>query len=337
MSRKTLVWAVLVIGCLTGVAAASINCQSNYTAGCTALFEGSLSGLREAYSDFDEAMQSPTCATDSNLVFLHALTRTAMLIIDNGADANSIFNIANSLGVTITGDNLTGLDATVSSSGGCYTPPPGAPDANEIYLKIQNFFIPEINSITAELGTIKDSPKKRFLISFPPSETGLNRTIKVDYSEVLILKGLLLAIKSQLEFKQAYNLDVNPDDPNIQNAISQLYCGEEPGVNFNINRDFLERYTDLLNVMPDGSQVLAQSKKDLINSINYYFAVIKYLQSVVGLQKDHLIYIDPNSQFAMNLVGNRLTTLRNSLTTGATGKYPLETTNKYTVRKGLKR
>ena len=88
--------------------------------------------------------------------------------------------------------------------------------------------------------------------------------------------------------------------------------------------------------MPDGSQVLAQSKKDLINAINYYFTVIKYLTVGGEVQEDHLIYIDPNSQFAMDLVGNRLTTLRNSLTTGAAGKYPLETTNKYTVRQGSK-
>ena len=83
MSRKTLVWAVLVVGCLTGVAAATINCQDNYTAGRTALFEGSLSGLREAYSDFDEAMQSPNLRQRQQLVFLHAVTRTAMLFIDN--------------------------------------------------------------------------------------------------------------------------------------------------------------------------------------------------------------------------------------------------------------
>lgn len=327
---------MLVVGGLTSVAAASTTCQDNYNDGRTALLNGSLSGLRDAYSKFNEAMQDSTCASDSNLVFLHALTRAAMLVIDNNSDANSIINIANTFGVTVIGDSFAELNINVPTSGGCYTIPPGALNATEISQEIQNSIIPEINSIIAELSTIKDSPKKRFLISFPTSETGLGKTIKVDYSEVLILKGLLLAMKSQLEFKQAYDFNVNSDDPNIQSAISQLFCGEEPSVNFNINGDFLERYVHLLNVLPAGGPVLAQSKKDLINAINYYFAVIKYLQSVVGLQKDHLIYIDPNSQFAMNLVGNRLTTLRNSLTAGAAGKYPLETTNTYKVRQGSK-
>ena len=185
---------------------------------------GAYPACADAYSDFNEAMQDPTCASDSNLVFLHALSRTAMLIIDDSslALANSYINIANAFGVTIIGDHLTALDLNVPTSGGCYTIPPGAPDATEISQKIQNSIIPEINSIIAELGTIKDSPKKRFLISFPPSETGLDKTIKVDYSEVIILKGLLLVLKSQLEFKQAYYLNVDSDDPNIQNAIAMF-------------------------------------------------------------------------------------------------------------------
>ena len=46
MSRKTLIWTLLVVGGLTSVAAASTNCQDNYNDGRTALLDGSLSGLR---------------------------------------------------------------------------------------------------------------------------------------------------------------------------------------------------------------------------------------------------------------------------------------------------
>jgi hypothetical protein len=336
MTRKTLVWTVLVIGCLTGsVATAFTNCDSSYAAGKAAMLEGSLSGLRNAYVDFNEAM--PTCASNSNLVFLHAVSRAAMLFIDdsNLALADSFIDIANGFGVTVVGDYFTALDLNVSTPGGCYTIPSGAPNANDIYLKIKNSIIPEINSIIAELSTIKDSASKRFEISFLPGETGLGKTIKVDYSEVLILKGLLLGLKSQLELKQAYDLAVGPNDPSVQDAISQVLCGTGTLPNAAIN-NWLDGYPHLLTVLSGGNSLLVQSKKDLIDAINSYFAAIKYLQSIKDSPEDHLIYIDPGDKPVFDLVGKRLTTLRDSLKKGTAGKYPVETANRYKVRKGSK-
>jgi hypothetical protein len=336
MSRKTLVWTVLIVGCLTSsVAIAFTNCDSSYTDGKAALLEGSLSGLREAYVDFNEAM--PTCASNSNLVFLHALSRAAMLFIDdsNLALADSLIDIANGFGVTIVGDYFTTLDLNVPTPGGCYTIPSGAPGADEIYLRIQNSVIPEINSIIAELSTIKDSPSKRFLISFSPSETGLDKTLKVDYSEVLLLKGLLLALKSQLEFKQVYNLTVDPNNPAVQNAMSHVFCDTGTLPNAAIN-NLLDSYPNLLTVLPGGNAALAQSKKDMIDAINYYFAVVKYLQSMKAPREDHLIYLDSGSKPMADLIGSRLTTLRDSLKKDTAGKYVWETIKKYNVRKGSK-
>jgi hypothetical protein len=331
MMKKTFVWTLLIAGCLTSVATASINCQDNYIAGRTALFEGSLSGLREAYIDFNEAMQSPACDSNSNLIFLHAVTRTAMLFIDdsNLALTDSFIDIANGFGVTIVGDSFSTLKLSVPTNSGCYTIPPGAPDANEIYLKIQNSIIPEINSIVAELSKIKNSNK--FQIAFSPSETGLGKTIKVDYGEVLLLKGLLLAMKSQLEFKQAYNLAIDPNDP----VMSHVFCDTNSLPHAAIN-NLLDSYPRLLTVLPDGNSLLVQSKKDLIDAINNYFAAIKNIQSIKAPREDHLIYIDPNVKPEVDLVGKRLTTLRDSLKKGAAGKYPVGTTNRYNVRKGSK-
>jgi hypothetical protein len=338
MSRKTLVWTVLVVGCLTSVAAASISCNDSYTNGRAALLEGSLSGLREAYLDFNDAMGSSTCASNSSLVFLHALSRTAMLFIDdsNLALADSFLDIANGFGVTIVGDYFAEVNVSVSTPGGCYTIPSGAPNANEIYLRIQNSVIPEINSILTELGTIKDSASKRFLISFLPTETGLDKTVKVDYSEVLILKGLLLALKSQLEFKQVYNLTVDPNDPTVQDVMSHVFCDTSGTLPNNAVNNLLDSNSLLLTVLPGGKAVLAQSKQDMINAINYYFAVVKYLQAMKAPREDHLIYLDSDSKPTVDLIGSRLTTLQNSLKKGTAGSYPWETIKKYNVRKGSK-
>ena len=335
MLRKTLVWTVLVVGCLAGVAAADSSCQDKYTAGRAALLEGSLSGVRAAYTDFNEAMQDQACASDNNLIFLHAVSRTAMLAIDNSdlSLAHSIIDIANAFGVTVVGDYFTELKLNVSSmQGNCYKIPSGAPDATEVSQMIQTSIIPEINSIIVELGTISDSPA--FQISFSPAETGLDKTIKVDYGEVLILKGILAVLKSQLEFRQAYNLAININDPKVKKLIDEAFCHEDLTVKFNINRDFINRYANLLKVLPGGGAVLTQSKQDLIEGISYYFTVINYIESEPGPQEDHLIYIDPADQPQIDWFGDRLQTLLDSLQNDTTGIYPLETTKTYNVYQG---
>jgi hypothetical protein len=117
--------------------------------------------------------------------------------------------------------------------------------------------------------------------------------------------------------------------------MSHVFCGTDTLPNAAIN-NLLDSNSLLLTVLPSGKAVLKQSKQDMINAINYYFAVIKYLQSIKRPCEDHLIYIDPNNKPAMDLVGNRLTILRDSLKKGAAGKYPVETTKTYKVRKGSK-
>ncbi|MGB7581216.1 MAG: hypothetical protein WBL85_02045, partial [Sedimentisphaerales bacterium] len=325
------VWTIIasVIFCLANVAAADSNCHDDYTVPAEwELFSGTLSGVHEAYYILDQGMQKSICASDSELVFLHAATKTAMLFIENG-DVNNFINIANEFGVTIVGDYFAELKVNVLKSGSCYEIPAWAPDANEVSQRIQSSIIPEINDIIAELNSISDSPTDRFEIFLEPSETGLNKTVIVDYGEVLILQGMLAALKSQLEFRQAYNLAIDTNDPKVEELINSTFCGEEPNVKFNINGDFLERYANLLKVLPDGNSVLAQSKQDLITAINYYFTCINYIISEANDQ--HLLYIDPNSMADAQFLDTQLGVFRDSLTNNTVASYPLEITKTYRV------
>ena len=153
----------------------------------------------------------------------------------------------------------------------------------------------------------------------------------VDYGEVLILQGMLAALKSQLEFRQAYNLAIDTNDPKVEELINSTFCGEEPNVKFNINGDFLERYANLLKVLPDGNSVLAQSKQDLITAINYYFTCINYIISEANDQ--HLLYIDPNNGGLADALffDTQLGAFRDSLTNNTVASYPLEITKTYRV------
>ena len=331
MSKNVWIIIVAVIVCLANVATADPNCRDDYIVPAEwELFSGTLSGVRVADYILDTGIQESICAGNRELAFLHAAAKTAMLFIENG-NANNFINIANDFGITVVGDYFDELKVNVFKSGGCYEIPAWAPDANEVSQRIQNSIIPEIDDIIAELDSISDSPADRFRIFFEPDETGLDKRLEVDYGEVLILKGMLAVLKSQLEFRQAYNLAIDINDPKVEELINSTFCGEEPSVNFNINEDFLERYANLLKVLPDGDSVLAQSKQDLIDGINYYSTVIDYIESETDEQEDDLVYIDPNSRPQVDSVGEKLRALRDSLLNDTPATFSLETTKTYHV------
>jgi len=87
MFRKTLTVAVFMCVCLVSI---SFGTEANdcIEAGRLPMFDGTLSGMRRAYQIFDDCLNDPSCsdcATNRELIFLRALTGTAMLVIqDNG-------------------------------------------------------------------------------------------------------------------------------------------------------------------------------------------------------------------------------------------------------------
>ena len=331
MSKNALTLIAAIIACWTNLAAADPNCQNDYIAPAKQeLLTGTLSGIRQANYILNIGMQKSICAGDRELLFLHAATKAAMLFIENGS-ANNFNNIANDFGITIVGDYFNELKVDVLKFGDCYEIPAWAPDANELSQRIQQSIIPEINDIIAELNSISDSPADRFQIFFEPNETGLDKRVIVDYAEVLILKGAMAALKSELEFRQAYNLAVDINDPKIEELINSTFCGQEPNVNFSINGDFLQRYANLLTVLPDGNAVLLQAKQDLVTAINYYSTTINYILSEANDQ--HLLYIDSSNggQADAQFFSAQLLTLRDSLLNDTAGSYPLEITKTYRV------
>ena len=350
---------LLIGSCFTSVVfAADPNCRGKYiTPGRESMFTGSLSGLRQAYETFDEGVQcssEPGCDcnnADANdkreLKFLHAATQTAMLFIDSN---DSFLELAKGFGVEVLGDYFESLDINVPLTDGRYKIPSGA-DANKIS-DINNFIIPEINDIIAELDSISDTAGNRFRIYFTLDETGLENNLEVDYGEVLILRGLLLAFKSQLETKLAYDVFVdvnetlldkllyedgfNPDDMNYAELAAIIYINDP--CNININEDFLNQYPNLLKILPttghtdvNGTAVLAKSKKDLLASIDSYFKAVNYISTETDNQDDDLVYIDPNDKFLFDMFKQKLTTLQNSLKYDTTATYTVETTKKYNV------
>ena len=371
MYRKTVI-PTLLIGCfcqLSTVLAAEPN--DYIVPGRSYMLSGTLSGLRLAHKTFDNGIDDQNCAdcrTNRELIFLHAATRSAMLFIDNNdVSIDSFLELAQKFGVEVIGDYFFDVNgfpdvndivhfSVLLDANGFYRVPVGAPNAVEVGEIIKHFIIPEINDTVNELDSIDDSPSNRFRIFFKPTETGLANDLEVDYGEVLVLKGLLLASKAQLEAKLAYDIfvDVNEVflhkllyedgfDINDGNTVDLpiLFDINDPN-NPSINRDFLDRYPYLLRVLPtpgheeDGAAILAQDRQDWIKAIDYYFNAIDYISSEdnpagTDPQKDELLYIDPNDQLLLDMSNESLAVLRNSLENDTIATYPLETTKTYGV------
>ncbi len=333
------------------------------------MFEKTLSGLRLAYRTFDECLKDPSCAdcaSNDELVFLHSLTRAAMLFIDTNdlAVNDSFLELAEAFGLLVTGDSLdpcgtNPVDVNVLLDlDGCYRIPAGAPDLDGLGATLDYSIIPEIDNIVAELETIADSQAKRFRIFFEPNETGLQKDLEVDYGEVLILKGLLLAFRSALTAQLAYDVYLDINDTRIESLLydegicpndvnslepSDFVDLKDPN-NPSINEDFLIPYPDLLKVLPtagypdvNGAAILAQSAVDLIDAIDYYQQAVAYIIAEdqppgTDPQADELVYVDPNERRLLDSINGKLTTLRDSLANDTAGTYPLETTRTYEVQ-----
>jgi len=109
MLRKVIIISLLVISCLaSGAMGADPN--SYISAGRTLMFNGTVSGLRQAYEVFDQGINDATCqlcATDRELIFLHTLTRIIMWAgKDDGGEMDSGVEFARLFDVELVGDQM---------------------------------------------------------------------------------------------------------------------------------------------------------------------------------------------------------------------------------------
>ena len=212
MSRKAMVTGiVLLISIWSGSVSWGISASECIEQGRAEMFPCTLSGMRSAYQTFDDCLDDPgcvDCSSNRELIFLHALTQTAMLVVrDNAGEPNSVLEIAKLFDLELLGNDCNNLGYTYpTNEHDYYEIPEGAPDASEISALVKSWMIPEIDEIMAELNSISDLPcDHTFRIYFEPSETGLEGNLEVEYGEVLILTGGLLALRARLQAQAAYD------------------------------------------------------------------------------------------------------------------------------------
>ena len=317
--------------------------------GRASMFDGTVSGLRDAYQIFDDGLNDAGCSdcnTNRELIFLHALARITMWgAKDDGQPIDSAIELAREFGVEVLGDDFYYLDVDYpndvnwpKNQHDAYIIPDTLPDEFDSLL---NFLgtdsITEIDFLLGQLDLIWDTQGGRFRIFFEPDETqifftpgspGLQNNVEVDYAEVLLLKGLLRGIKGLLQSQMAYDYYVDANDMLIEKDYGNV---------FNFNTDLLDPHPEIFNVLPtqndsnDGAAILAQAAQDWIEAINYYIDMVDYVRLEEDSQDDDLLCIDPNDDELVNKINDRLTTLRDSLIDDTIATVPLETTKTYTL------
>jgi hypothetical protein len=357
LNERIWVFALVICGGLCSVAGAG-TAKGYIASGRTELFRRTLPGVENAYRIFETALgdaDCSDCAKSRELVFLHALSKTILLFVDHNdvVTSGSLFELAEAFGVVFHGvaiDKLT-VDWPVDMNE-CYKVPPDA-DPNQIVRTLRDAILPQVKEIIEELDSIEDSPT-RFRMYFTPEETGLKTDLEVDYGDLLVLKGLLLAYQGLLEVRLAYDLHVEVDLGLIEEDLAdQRFCPRqfsEVGVatlfraadpnHPSVNKDFLRKYPHLLKVLPtpndanDGAAILAQARNNVIDALTYGLDALDYIASEddpagTDPQEDELLYLDRDSRPYAKLIRERLTTLRDSLKNRTAGTYTLENTIYY--------
>lgn len=348
MAGKTLI-AVLVIFLVLTASGLSQPAESYLVPGRAALFEGTLSGLQTAGDIFDQAAADPDCAADREVLFFHALSRVALWVArDDGGDVGSALELARDNGFDITGDWIRDLVIVApdipKNRYDSYDIPA---DAESRLADLLAFFndtaLPEIDSVLAELDRITDSPEDRFRIYLTPAETAvfidpltppLSYDVEVDYGEVLLLRGVLLCIKANLEAQAAYDTTITPEDQ----LLEKIY-----GDTFSVNRDLLDVHPDLGIVLPssndpsDGKAALAQARANWLAGLRYALDALDYIRSEddpagTDPQDDELLWLDPEDRVTLDNICQRLQTVIDSLENDTPLTLPAQDNKTYAMR-----
>ena len=267
------------------------------------LMRGKLSALKNVNVILDQLLMEPEYALDREALFLHSLSRVAMLVIrDEGGTDGSVFELMRAYGVEITGDSYMPMMLETIAPvdvNGEYHIPETAPWIEEILEVIRPNAAAEVASILEEIDLITETGGDKFRMYFYPIETGMNRAVEVDYSEVMLVKGMLYLAKAMLEIESAYDLNCGEE----QDLLTLFYTGKP-----NINKEMLEKYPDLLKVLPtatettvDGAAILLQAKVDFINWLDYMASFIDYIGNEEDDQSDDLIFLS-DSEYGPKLV-----------------------------------
>ena len=309
MGKWTATWIFLTC-CLLTVSASALTADDYVIAGRVALFERTAAGLIQACDVFAagiEDVECPDCATDRELIFLHAVARTARLFVD-GNDApptGDFFTLAGAFGIPL--DGVTLWDTRTGEADGTPASEATAGSVEERRPAVRDRVLLELEAIVADLDALEDEPDP-FVVYLIPEETGLPYDLEIDYGDVLIFKGLLLAYKGWLEAQVA----LSPYSLHDPGDIARDVFRDEDGVS---------RFLLGLAGADGDAELLARARQDWLEALSVEIAATEYIADEdcpagTDPQGDEFVYFDPQAQPRLDGYRRMLTTLRDSLAEG---------------------
>jgi len=265
MGRRITAWTLLICCSLT-VSVSALTADDYVIAGRAALFERTHSGLIQACDVFTAGLEDtdgPDGRSDRELMFLHAVARTARLFVDcnDVLAAKDFFELAEVFGVPL--DGITFWDAEREEANEDPDLSPNGMSPENPRLTVRDKVLPELEAILSELDAIEDRPDP-FVIYLVPEETGLAGDLEIDFGDVLILKGLLLAYKGGLEAWFA------------RDAAELIDRGEVWQGALGGHGD-LSRVLSMLAEADDGTGLLAQARQDWIGALSHQIAAVEHM------------------------------------------------------------
>ncbi len=332
MVSKRMIIALL-LGVLTAAAAAQNTAQSYLVPGRAALFDGTLTGIRDAAEIFETGYYDTDCVDclDSReLAFFYAVSRMAMWIArDDEKSVQSGVELARELGVEIQGDVIRSIELTEPDiPEDRYGRPILPNDIEGLLADLETYrdtvALSELGYVIDVLDGITETPEDRFKIFLTPSETQVfldpemppySHDIEVDFGDVLMLKGMLSMAKGMLATNTAYDLHVSEEALLFEKIYENM---------FSVQHDLLLPHPEFLKLLPtendpaDGKAILAQVRQDIINGLTYYRDTLDYLldasrSAEPGELEHQLFYIAPEDWYTAERIGEQLDRLLVSL------------------------
>lgn len=336
MGKRITAWIVLTC-CGLPAAASALSADDYALAGRMHMCQWTAAGLADAYDIFDAGIEDancPDCRTDRELVFLRAMAEAAMLFVDHSdaLDVGHLLDLANEFGVALALDAFDGVRSTNSVEPIGPKPLPPERDPNHVRQVLGESILPRLESIMRGLDSIEDMPAP-FVMYMSPEETGLTGDLEIDYGDVLILRGLLLACKGMLEAQIVWD-----EKPYVYEAASGRFELRETAGDGNLLIEWARRLADwrVREVDANSRGLIRQARQDWIDAITCYMDALEYIaleDNPPGAdpQEDELTYIDATNLPHLDVCVNVLVTLRGYLRRDMAGPEPIVATRTYKV------
>lgn len=240
-------------------------------------------GLVAAKAEFEASVQANPSDQEAN--FFLGITRVPALL-DNtatytpGLPIENIKELFDSFGMSSSGRDIFNWTADFTRDAeGKVVLPPGAPSGPAIQDFLESVVIEEIGKALANLSICTPI----FNITLYASETGEAHDIELDYGDVLICKSFLYVFKAVLLFLTSYDMDADPQKvvDKIRDKLSNLHA------------DLIDRYPQLLRILPVGKTPLAEAKSAVISAIDRYNDASAFIRGESDDQFDDLVAIGP--------------------------------------------